>query len=172
MKCAASRSLKIQDAKIGHLRTTTLSDYIFATKACINNRKENSLNSNISSTYPHNMVNFGPLTAEIGWRIWCTPANFYGFRVLASLPHQRRSTEVNQTLHDVWPSLGLVHVYQYTFSSHNGILPGAKSLCVQVSHSPILAALLHSTPAEHISQTFLARFGRTATTWYFEYLSS
>jgi len=45
---------------------TTLSGYICATKACVNNRK-NLLNSNISCTYPHNMVNFGPLMAEIGW---------------------------------------------------------------------------------------------------------
>ena len=72
--------------------------------------EKNSLNSNISSTRPHNMVNFGPLTAEIvGWRVSGTPANFNGFRILASLPHRRRSVEVNQTLHDVWPSLGLVH---------------------------------------------------------------
>ena len=27
-------------------------------------------------TCPHNMVNFGPLTAEIGWRVWGTPENF------------------------------------------------------------------------------------------------
>jgi len=40
---------------------TTLSGYIFATKAHINNRKKNLLSSNISSTCPHNMVNFGPL---------------------------------------------------------------------------------------------------------------
>jgi len=31
------------------------------------------------------MVNFGPLTAEIGSRVWGTPANFNGFRVLAAL---------------------------------------------------------------------------------------
>ena len=37
-----------------------------------------------------------------------------GFRVLASLLHRRWSTEVNQTLHDVWPSPGLVH-YIYIF---------------------------------------------------------
>jgi len=36
------------------------------------------------------------------------PANFDGFRVLASLLHRHRSTEVNQTLHDVLPSPGLV----------------------------------------------------------------
>jgi len=28
------------------------------------------------------MVNFGPLAAEICWRLWGTPANFNGFRVL------------------------------------------------------------------------------------------
>jgi len=31
------------------------------------------------------MVNFGPLTAEIRWRVWGTPANFNGFRMLAVL---------------------------------------------------------------------------------------
>ena len=43
------------------------------------------LNSNIFSTCLHNMVNFDPLTAEIGWQVWGTTANFKGFRVLASL---------------------------------------------------------------------------------------
>ena len=33
------------------------------------------------------MVNFGPLTAEIRWRVWGTPANFNGFLVLAALLH-------------------------------------------------------------------------------------
>ena len=35
----------------GH-HPTTLSGYIFATKACIDNRKKNLLSSNISSTWP------------------------------------------------------------------------------------------------------------------------
>jgi len=43
---------------------TTLSGYIFATKARIDNLKKNWLSSNIS-TRPYNMVNFGPLAAEI-----------------------------------------------------------------------------------------------------------
>jgi len=33
------------------------------------------------------MVNFGPLAAEICWRVWGTPANFNRFRVLAALLH-------------------------------------------------------------------------------------
>jgi len=61
---------------------TTLSGCIIATKACIDNRKKNLLNSNTSSTCPHNMVNLGPLVAEIFSLVWGTPANFNGFRVL------------------------------------------------------------------------------------------
>jgi len=33
------------------------------------------------------MVNFGILAAEIGLRVWGTPANFNWFRVLAALLH-------------------------------------------------------------------------------------
>jgi len=75
---------------------------------------KNLLNSNISSTCFHNMAHFGRLTAEIGSEARGTPANFNGFRVLSSSLHQRRSPEVNQTLHDAWPSPELVH-YIYTF---------------------------------------------------------
>ena len=64
-----------------------------------------SVFGNISSC-PHNMVNFGPLAAEIRSGVWGTLANFNGFRVLASLLQRRRSPEANQTLHDVWPSPG------------------------------------------------------------------
>jgi len=52
---------------------------IFATKAYIGNRKKNLLSSNTFSTCPRNMVNFGPLAAEMGSGVWGTPANFNGF---------------------------------------------------------------------------------------------
>jgi len=58
---------------------TTLSGHIFTTKACINSRGKNLLNTDTSSTCPHNMVNFGPIMAEICWRVWGTPSNFNGF---------------------------------------------------------------------------------------------
>jgi len=64
-----------------------LSGYIFATKVRIDNRKKNLLSSNISSTYPHNMLNFGPLAAEIDPVVWGTTANFNGFHVLVALLH-------------------------------------------------------------------------------------
>jgi len=45
------------------------------------------LNSNTSPTCPYNMLNFGPLAAEICSLVWGTPANFNGFRVLVALLH-------------------------------------------------------------------------------------
>jgi len=44
------------------------------------------------------MVNFGLLTAEICLRVWGTPANFNGFRVLAALLHGTLVLGVSQTL--------------------------------------------------------------------------
>jgi len=114
-----------------------------------------SLNSNISSTCPHNMVNFCPLMAEISLGVCGTPANFDGFRVFISLLHQRRLTEVNETFHDVWPSGGLLHSV-YIFGGSCPLTEFCQvqhSQCVQVMHSPILAALLQDTRAVCICQT-------------------
>ena len=74
-----------------------LSGYIFATKARIDNRKK-LLSSNMSFRCPHNMVNIGPLTAEIGPVVWGTPANLNGFHVLAALLHGSQVVSVSQTL--------------------------------------------------------------------------
>jgi len=76
---------------------TNLSGCIFATKVCIDNRGKNSLSSNTFSTCPHNMATFSPLMAEISLLVWGTPANFNGFRILASLLHRCRSLQANQT---------------------------------------------------------------------------
>ena len=129
---------------------TNLSGFIIATKARIDNRN-NLLNGNISSIRFYNMVNFSPLTAEISWRIWGTPANFNGFRVLASLLQRRRSTEANQTLHLCTMFSSLLRWYTiHTFSGllpRNGILPGAKFTLrpsFALSYS-LLAALLHGS---------------------------
>ena len=46
---------------------TNLSGYICGTEACIDNPKKKLLNTNTSSTCPDNMVNFGLLTAGIGY---------------------------------------------------------------------------------------------------------
>ena len=83
-----------QKSPSGH-HLTTLSGYIFATKAYIDNRKK-ALNSNSSSTCPPNMAYFGPLAAEIGLLVWGIPANFNGFRVLPTLLYD--TVGVSQTL--------------------------------------------------------------------------
>jgi len=47
--------------------------------------EKNLLNRNTSSTRVDNVVNLGPLGAEIGLPVWGNPANFNGFRALAAL---------------------------------------------------------------------------------------
>ena len=71
---------------------TTLSIYIFATKAHIDSRKKLVKQQCLPymSSHPHNMVNFSPLVAEIGSLVWGTPANFNRFRILAALLHSTR----------------------------------------------------------------------------------
>jgi len=81
----------------GHHRKT-LMGYIFATKACIDNRKKNLLSSNISSTCLHSMMNFGVLAAEIVSLVWGTRPNFNGFCILAALLHGSPVLGVSQTL--------------------------------------------------------------------------
>jgi len=85
-------------------------------------------------------------TNEIGSLVWGTPATFNGFRVFVL--QRLRSLEANQTLHDVWPSPGLVY-YISPYNLLGGSCPITElckvqnSLCVQILRSPVLAALLH-----------------------------
>jgi len=44
------------------------------------------------------MVNFVPLTAEMFWQVWGTPANFNWFWVLAALLHGTLVVGISQTL--------------------------------------------------------------------------
>ena len=61
-------------------------------------KKQNLLSSNTSCTCPDNMLNFGPLTAEIGSVIWGTPSNVHRFRILAALLQGTLVVGVSQTL--------------------------------------------------------------------------
>jgi len=161
LKCSARGSLKIQDAKMTPIINICAPSHILVGLYLLRNQgmyrqsEKNLLNSNMSSTCLHDMVNFGPLTSAIRWRLLGTPANFNGFCVLASLVQRRRSPEANQTLHDVWPPPGLLY-YIYTFGGScplTEFCPVQNSLYVQVLRSRILAALLHGTPAAGVSQT-------------------
>jgi len=56
------------------------------------------LSSNTSSTRPVNMVNFGPLTAEIGSGVWGTPYKFQRVLRLGSVTARHLVLGVSQTL--------------------------------------------------------------------------
>jgi len=107
-------------------------------------------------------MNFGPPAAEIVSVVWGTPANFNAFRVLASLLQRRRSTEANQTLHDVWPDPGLVHyIYIFLGWPRNGILSGVK-----FTLRPSLAlSYVGSATARHLSSGRQPNFAA----WYKEW---
>ena len=159
LKRAARGSLKIQDAKkspkIRHLRTIAQICRAISSQL----RHVSTIGKNLvkQPTCP-NMVNFGLLAAEMLSLVWGTPSvNFNGFHVLASLLQPRRSTEANQTLHDVWPSPARLQ-YIYSFG---GCCPVTEfcqvqnSVCVLQGKSCalLLAAILHGTRAVGSSQT-------------------
>jgi len=77
---------------------TKLSGYIYRNLGTYQQPEKKLLNINISPICPHNMVNVGPLAAEICRRVWGTPANFNGFRALAALLHGTVVVGVSQTL--------------------------------------------------------------------------
>ena len=97
--------------KIGHLGTIAqLCRAISSQLRHISTIGKNLLSSNMSSTCPHNMVNFGPLAAEIGPGVWGTPANFNGFHVLAALLRGTVVVGVSPTLRH-WTE-GATYIWQ------------------------------------------------------------
>jgi len=94
------------------------------------------------------MVNFGPLTAEIDWRVCGTPAYFNGYRVLASSDGaQRKSTKLCTMLDRLLCRYPIFH-YIYIFGGScllREFCQLQNSLCVQVLRSLILTALLQGT---------------------------
>ena len=153
--------------KIRHLRTIAqLCRTISLQLRQISTIEKNVLNGNLSSTCTHNMVNFGPLAAETGWRVGAPQqisTAFASWLRYCTDVAQRRST-------NLWTMFGrlLGWFTIYTFGGgllpHNGILPGAKftlhpSLKLR---SLVLAALLHGIRAVCVSQT-LRRSAEGAT---------
>ena len=117
-----------QKSPSGHHRTT-LSGYIFATKARIENRKKSLLSSNMSSTCPHNMAN---LRLTSGWdrssslrhpckcqqvsRLGSVTARYLVVGVSQTLQHcTEGATCVRQGDHHVghWPTFLVISVKSY-----------------------------------------------------------
>jgi len=71
------------------------------------------------NTYLHHMsAQHGELQPTSGWDRFVSlghPSKLQRFRLLPSLLQRCCSTEVSQTLHDVWPSPGLVHSPWWNF---------------------------------------------------------
>jgi len=125
--------------------------FVIVTKACIDNRKKLVKQQYHLHMSPHN---FGPLMAEISWWVCRTPANFNGFRVLASLLHRRRSRRPTKLCTMFGRLLGWYTIYTFSGAlAPDAILPGATCTLRPVLRSPILAALLYGTPAVGVSQT-------------------
>jgi len=85
------------------------------------------LNSNTSSTCPHNMANFGPLTAEIGSGVWDTPQISTAF----ASSHRYAATSLAgcqsnflRRLTVSWAATLYLHFRGLL--PHNGIFPGAR----------------------------------------------
>ena len=117
------------------------------------------LNSRISSTCSHNMVNVGPLAAEISSRVWGTPAHFNRFHVLALLLQRRHSPEANQTLHDLCPCPGLLHYIHF-----RGLLPPNGIFQVHNLCPHLVLSYIGSVTAWHSSSGHQPNFAA----WYKE----
>ena len=119
---------------------TTLSGYIFAINACIDNRKKTLLNSNISSTCLHSMVIFSTLTAKIVGEFWAfqqISTVFTSWLHYCTDVAKWRSTNFAQCLAISWA--GTLYILFQGLLPPNGILPGAKFTWVQVFlHSSFL----------------------------------
>ena len=128
---------------------------------------KNVVNSNMSSTCLHNMANFGPLTAEICWQVWGTPANLNGFRVLPSLPYcsdvaHRRLTKLRTMFGRL---LGCYTIYTLSGAvAADRILPGAKfTLCPSLV--TLVFSYIGSVTARHSSIRCQPNF----VVWYKEW---
>jgi len=113
-----------------------------------------------------NMVNFGPLTAEIGLGVCGTPTDFNGFHVLLSLQRRCRSPEANQSLHDVWLSPGLVH-YIYIYIHFGALAPWHNFAWCRIHFTSKSCVLLYfvSVTARHSSSGCQPNFAA----WYKEW---
>jgi len=125
-----TRLAEIQDAKnaknspSAHHRTI-LSNYISATKVFIGNRKKIAKQQYLL----HMFSQYGELRPTSGWDRLASLGHTSKFQQVSRLGLVTAPTslnEVNQTLHDVWPSMGWYTVYIFGGLAPNRILSGAK----------------------------------------------
>jgi len=136
-KCRTQKSR--QKSPSGH-HPTNLSGYIFATKACIDNRKK-LVKQQYLLYMSHNMVNFGPLAAEIVSLVSGTPGNFNGFRVWAALLHGTLVVGVSQAA-ALNRGRHLYSAFAHISSSFLLSSPNLTTGCIaEVMYSPVFVCL-------------------------------
>jgi len=106
---------------------------------------KNLLSSNMSSRCSHTVVNFDPLTAEIGLGVRGTPANFNEFWVLTALLHGSQVVSVSQTLRR-WTE-GATYVRQG--DHHVGHWPTFLVLCLKPTQLICKGSLLEEVEEEN-----------------------
>jgi len=74
------------------------------------------------------MVNFGPLMAEIGWRVWGIPSKFQRVSRLGfvTAPLSLNGGQLNFAQCLAVSRAGTLYIHFWGLLSRNGILPGAK----------------------------------------------
>ena len=128
---------------------TTLSGYISATKSHIDNRKK-IVKQQYLPTCPYNIVNFGPLTAEIGSGVWGTGHPMQQLQRVSRLGSFTAPTSLTGGQPNFVRSLavswaGTLYINFRGLLPPGGILPRAKfTLCLSLAFaSPVLVGLLH-----------------------------
>jgi len=144
-RCKYRTQKVVKKSPSGHHRAT-LSGYIFATRARIDNWKKLVMQQYLLQMLPQ----YGQLWPTSGWdrfQVWGTPANFNRFRVLAASLHGTPVLGVSQTLrhwtegatyirqggHHVghWPTFYLHLCYcEWGFISHYVSLLVQKIICI------------------------------------------
>jgi len=86
------------------------------------------LNSNISPTCSHNMVNFGPLVAETGWWVWDNPRKFQRVSRLrfVTAPTTLNEGQPNFARCSAVSRASALCIHFRRLLPPKGILPGAK----------------------------------------------
>jgi len=109
---------------------------------------------------------FGERRPTSGWDIFVILRHSSKFQMVSHLDFVTAATSLNgtnETLHDVWPSPGMVHDI-YIFGDSCPVTEFCQvqnSFCVQVLRSPVLAALLHGTRVAGVGhQPNFAAFSR------------
>ena len=138
---------------------TTLSGYIFATKACIEKQKKH-----IKQQYLlHMSSQYGELLSSNGWGRLAslgTLANFNGFHVFVTALTLLNGGQPNFARCSVVSWAGTIYIYIFGGSCPNGILPGQFTL-----HPSLAFSYIGSITAQHWSSGHQPNFAA----WYKEW---